>query len=57
MGTIFIFLLIVTNGILMKYALVKGAELTYKSYYKERMSQLKTDMDLLRIMKCNERST
>ena len=47
MGTIFIFLLIVTNGILMKYALVKGAELTYKSYYKERMSQLKTDMDLL----------
>lgn len=47
MGAIFIFLLIVTNGILMEYALVKGAEFTYKSYYKERMSKLKTDMDLL----------
>ena len=48
MGAIFIFLLLVTNGILMKYGLQKGAEFTYKSYYKERKSHLQADMELIK---------
>lgn len=48
MGAIFIFLLLVTNGILMKYGLQKGAEFTYKSYYKERKSDLQADMGLIK---------
>ena len=48
MGTIFIFLLIVTNGILMKYGLQRGAEFTYQSYYKERKSELQEDIGLVK---------
>lgn len=48
MGAIFIFLLLATNGILMKYGLQKGAEFTYKSYYKERNSDLQVNMELLK---------
>lgn len=46
-ATIFMALLILTNGILIDYAITKSVEFTYKSQYKKTEENLKYDINLL----------